>query len=191
MEELDWLYDDGSSWDLSTDPFGLLADPNFQAKQLSTLRNSVTPILTHEDLTSFDDSEFSDLFNWDIDLHDTSHLDITAATQNVASTLDFPGHSATPILTLEDHRIENIEKQEHHPISTVQRRKCSKQKKWEESVVVFSSKPGEKIVSRKRKKYEPARRKEVAVHRLIGACIQCKIRKSSVSPLFAFHKMVN
>lgn len=53
--------------------------------------------------------------------------------------------------------------------------------KWEDSVIVFGAQPEIKVALRKRKRFDASRRQEVALHRLVGACIQCKLRKASVS----------
>lgn len=57
----------------------------------------------------------------------------------------------------------------------------SSKRKWEDSVIIFDMNPEKKAISRKRKAYDDARRKEVAMNRAIGACVQCKLRKGSVS----------
>ena len=51
---------------------------------------------------------------------------------------------------------------------------------WEESVVVFSAQPDAEVVMRKRRRFETSRRREVAMNRLVGACIRCRLRKASV-----------
>lgn len=56
----------------------------------------------------------------------------------------------------------------------------SKKRKWESSVVVFSTNPDTKVKCRRRREFDEARRKEIALNRVIGACIQCKLRKGSV-----------
>lgn len=69
-----------------------------------------------------------------------------------------------------------------HPDTEHNREPASNKRKWEDSVVIFSAKPGyDEVKERRRKLFETARRKEVALSRLIGACIQCKLRKGSVS----------
>ena len=56
----------------------------------------------------------------------------------------------------------------------------TKKAKWESSVVVFGVLPGSKVALRKRKRFGTSRRQEVAINRLVGACIQCKVSKASV-----------
>jgi hypothetical protein len=57
----------------------------------------------------------------------------------------------------------------------------SKKRRWNESIVVFASKPNVKVVPKRRKAFMAARKQEVARNRSIGACIQCKIRRGPVS----------
>jgi hypothetical protein len=57
----------------------------------------------------------------------------------------------------------------------------AKKRKWKESVVVFSSNPNVEIPTRKRSAFDEHRRKEVAIHRRVGACVQCKLCRGSVS----------
>jgi hypothetical protein len=54
-------------------------------------------------------------------------------------------------------------------------------RKWDQSIVVFSASNPEKIIQKKRKAYTPSRRMEVALNRMVGACLQCRIRKGPVS----------
>jgi hypothetical protein len=57
----------------------------------------------------------------------------------------------------------------------------AKKRKWKESVLVFPSDPGVKISTRKRSAFDDNRRKEIAMNRRVGACIQCKLRRGPVS----------
>jgi hypothetical protein len=54
-------------------------------------------------------------------------------------------------------------------------------RKWQDSVIVFSSKDDKKIAQKRRRAYSPSRRRTVALNRIIGACTQCKLRKGPVS----------
>jgi hypothetical protein len=56
-----------------------------------------------------------------------------------------------------------------------------RKRKWDDSILVFGAKPETKVVQRKRKAFSSSRKKEVARNRLIGACIQCKLRRGPVS----------
>jgi hypothetical protein len=56
-------------------------------------------------------------------------------------------------------------------------------RKLEQSIIVFSASNPEKVLQKKRKAYAPSRRMEVALNRLVGACLQCRIRKGPVSQL--------
>jgi hypothetical protein len=68
-------------------------------------------------------------------------------------------------------------------LSRVEKPKAKKLK-WDQSIIVFPAKADSKKTPRQRKNFAKARRKEVALTRRVGACIQCKLKKSSVSPLF-------
>jgi hypothetical protein len=54
---------------------------------------------------------------------------------------------------------------------------------WRDSLIVFSATTGAKVFTKQRRSFEPRRRQEVAMNRIVGACIQCKLRKGSVSEL--------
>lgn len=66
---------------------------------------------------------------------------------------------------------------------STERNECKNdsKRKWEDSVTVFSSKDDWKIVQKRRRAYSPSRRRTVALHRIIKACTQCKLRKGPVS----------
>lgn len=52
---------------------------------------------------------------------------------------------------------------------------------WEGSVSIFPAQRDSKIAPRKRRRFSSSRRKEVALNRLVGACVHCRLRKASVS----------
>jgi hypothetical protein len=56
-----------------------------------------------------------------------------------------------------------------------------KRRKWQKHVVIFSTDQNKNVVPRRRKAFAPTRKKEVALNRLIGACVRCKLRKAAVS----------
>jgi hypothetical protein len=56
-----------------------------------------------------------------------------------------------------------------------------KKPKLDESIIVFSVKQGRQVKPPRRSRFGNSRRKEVALNRIIGACMQCKLRKGSVS----------
>ena len=56
-----------------------------------------------------------------------------------------------------------------------------KRRKWQDHVVIFSTDQNKNVVPRRRKAFAPTRKKEVALNRLIGACVRCKLRKAAVS----------
>ncbi|KAG4443427.1 hypothetical protein IFR05_001106 [Cadophora sp. M221] len=62
--------------------------------------------------------------------------------------------------------------------STISERESLK-RKIAESVVVFSTTSDVEVKPRKRKAFSKSRKEEVALNRLIGACIQCKIKKNA------------
>jgi hypothetical protein len=57
----------------------------------------------------------------------------------------------------------------------------SMKRKIEDSIIVFSANSDAKIIPKRRKTFSKPRKREVAMNRLIGACIQCKLRKGPVS----------
>jgi len=54
-------------------------------------------------------------------------------------------------------------------------------RKWEDSVLIFGASPEKKVVQRKRKAFSSDRRRDVHRNRILGACIQCKLRRGPVS----------
>jgi hypothetical protein len=79
------------------------------------------------------------------------------------------------------------EKAEAHdnPEKTTQHDSRSDSKRqWKDNVTVFSSKDDWKVVQKRRREYSPSRRRTVAINRIIGSCIQCKLRKEAVSRFF-------
>ena len=59
--------------------------------------------------------------------------------------------------------------------------KTPRKRAWLDSMVVFSTNQDMKVVEKKRKSFSPLRRKEVAMNRHLGVCLQCRIRKEGVS----------
>ncbi|KAL5314161.1 hypothetical protein ACEPPN_018585 [Leptodophora sp. 'Broadleaf-Isolate-01'] len=72
----------------------------------------------------------------------------------------------------------SITARDESPSSTISDRESLK-RKIAESVVVFSTTSDLEIKPRKRKAFSKSRKEEVALNRLIGACIQCKIKKNA------------
>ncbi len=56
----------------------------------------------------------------------------------------------------------------------------AKKRRWMDSIVVFGANEETKVTVRKRKNFSPTRKKEVAMNRRVGACLQCRIRKGRV-----------
>lgn len=54
-------------------------------------------------------------------------------------------------------------------------------RKLQDHINVFSAKEGRKVTPRRRKAFAPSKKRVVALNRLFGACIQCKLRKGEVS----------
>jgi hypothetical protein len=153
--------DDAVSWDNDIPDFdldALLAIPEtdgyFTADDLSW---SLNPTTTHPSvyLDSSDPSLDSDLIEF------TPELSIDIPTRlKVDSTSPSDLQEACCVT---NHRLAQVKR------------------KWNESVVVFSSDPNVEISTRKRSAFDERRRKEVAIHRRVGACVQCKLRRGSVS----------
>ncbi|KAH6718828.1 hypothetical protein BKA61DRAFT_262953 [Leptodontidium sp. MPI-SDFR-AT-0119] len=72
----------------------------------------------------------------------------------------------------------SITDRDESPSSTTSDRESLK-RRIAESVVVFSATSDLEIKPRKRKAFSKSRKEEVALNRLIGACIQCKIKKNA------------
>jgi hypothetical protein len=64
---------------------------------------------------------------------------------------------------------------------------------WKDSLIVFSARSGVNVSQKQRKTFTPKRRKEVAMNRKIGACVQCKLKKAPVwlRPLNQFSETVD
>jgi hypothetical protein len=59
-------------------------------------------------------------------------------------------------------------------------------KKWDKSIVIFPAKADSKKTPRQRRNFSKVRKKEVALTRRVGACIQCRLKKASVSSRYEF-----
>jgi hypothetical protein len=53
-------------------------------------------------------------------------------------------------------------------------------RKWQDQINVFSVEEGRKVGPRRRKGFSHSKKQMVALNRLIGACIPCKLRKGEV-----------
>jgi hypothetical protein len=67
------------------------------------------------------------------------------------------------------------------PGSPLHEETLSLKRKIEESMIVFAANADVKVSPKKRKAFSKIRKQEVAMNRLIGACIQCRLRKGRVS----------
>jgi len=153
--------DDAASWDNDSPNFdldALLAIPETDGFTADGLCWSLNPTTTAPSvhLDSSDPNSDSDL----IEFTPESSIDIPARS-NVDSTLPSDLQEACCVT---NHQLAQ-----------------AKKRKWKESVVVFSSDPNVEISTRKRTAFDERRRKEVAMNRRVGACVQCKLRRGSVS----------
>jgi len=83
-------------------------------------------------------------------------------------------HHHPPLNSCSSARPQTRENDEDHiPPST--------KRKLEESIVVFPVDPSMKVVPKRKKGFSPRRKAEVALNRLVGSCVQCRIRKGPVS----------
>lgn len=64
---------------------------------------------------------------------------------------------------------------------TKQEDPVTKRGKWDDAVIVFSADLTTRVAQRRRRPFNPSRKREVALNRVIGACILCKLKKGSVS----------
>ncbi|KAF4628762.1 hypothetical protein G7Y89_g9391 [Cudoniella acicularis] len=108
----------------------------------------------------------------------------TSSSSNSQSSTADPPHHDLELPNLEaDLQVSPVSKyqsaaEETH--SKTQPLSANQKRKWEESIVVFSTNPEEKeIVPRRRKSFSGRRKKEVALQRKIGSCVQCKLKKLS------------
>jgi hypothetical protein len=159
--------DDATSWDNDSPGFDLdafLAIPEtdglFAADGLSALSWSLNPTTTAPSthLGSSDPSSDSDLIEF-----------------TPESSIDIPNRSKADSTLPSD--LQEACCVSNHQLAQ------AKKRKWKESMVVFSSNPNVKISTRKRSAFDDNRRREVAMNRRVGACVQCKLRRGSVSPL--------
>jgi hypothetical protein len=175
MEGADWallfpgdnsylLQDDAASWDNDSPGFdldALLAIPEtdglFTADGFSW---SLNPTTTHSSL-HLDSSDPSS---------DSDRIEFTPE-----SSIDIPTRSKVDSTLLSD--LQEACCVTNHQLAQ------AKKRKWKESVIVFSSNPNVEIPTRKRTAFDERRRKEVAMNRRVGACVQCKLRRGSVSLL--------
>jgi hypothetical protein len=182
MDNFQDLRDDDNLWNLPSDTFDLWTNLDFEEDSMAVLENSSGLLLTPQTCSTFDELAYSDLLDWN---SDPSEAFISKSDQgSVDSSCDFSiiERTPSPPLDILDCTDRQPGGKRSPPLASHGDQKPPlKRKIWDESIIIFSSKPGEKAVSRRRKQYAPSRRKEVAINRLVGACIQCKIRKGSVS----------
>jgi hypothetical protein len=118
------------------------------------------------------------------------HTATTCATNTSsnAGSIDYPELSIPPLQTTSDgQQSDPIEDkpadgtQCHSEDEDQDNLSISLKRKIEDAIIVFSANADTKAVPKRRKAYSKSRKREVALHRMVGACIQCKVRKGSVS----------
>ena len=155
--------DDAASWDNDSPNFdldALLAIPETDGFTADGLCWSLNPTTTAPSvhLDSSDPNSDSDLIEF-----------------TPESSIDSPTRSTVDSTLLSD--LQEACCVTNHQLAQ------AKKRKWKESVIVFSSNPNVEIPTRKRTAFDERRRKEVAMNRRVGACVQCKLRRGSVSLL--------
>jgi hypothetical protein len=107
-----------------------------------------------------------------------------------ADSIDYPELSIPPLETISDgQRSEPVEDKPedstrcHSEDEDQDNLSISMKRKIEDAIIVFSANADTKVVPKRRKAYSKPRKREVALHRMVGACIQCKVRKGPVSQL--------
>jgi hypothetical protein len=120
------------------------------------------------------------------------HTATTYATDtgSNAGSIDYPELSIPPLQTISDRQqpdpVEDKPEDSTHFHSEDEDQdnlSISLKRKIEDAIIVFSANADTKVVPKRRKAYSKSRKREVALHRMVGACIQCKVRKGSVSQL--------
>jgi hypothetical protein len=179
---------DGYSASFHTDDsFDLLGDFNFDLDftdfhfpeleldfdSLQPLHSQLEPTLFHTSFTDSNADATSRVQDWSI--HSSSEPEdplLVSSDENESSLLGTGGSPSTYQSNEKAHSENSLEQSDDN---------FKAKRKWEDSVTVFSSNDNWKVVQKRRKAYSPTRRKAVALNRLIGVCIQCKLRKGSVS----------
>jgi hypothetical protein len=154
---------------------------------------ALSELATSESLGSdaLDNCTSEDMLSWELDDH--MHWNIESNTIHSESPSDEDCVMLTPEPTRSQATISaytGFDSSRSNPKSTSSvecqnlslEAPAANKRKWESSIVVFSSNPDtkSKVKYRRRKGFDEARRKEVAMNRIIGACVQCKLRKGSV-----------
>lgn len=124
--------------------------------------------------------------------HDTSPLLLQNVVEYIPSEdVLHPSQSFVPAIELSD----TLPIPEHPPSDNKKdqlvesQRSKAKKLKWNDSIVVFPARADSRKTHRERKSFGNARRKEVALTRRVGACVQCKLKKTSVS--MAYHYLLS
>lgn len=149
------------------------------------------------------DFEFLDFDNQDMksgsealySLEDTPHVGIFSWTESLVSTYASTneercekglGHQISQASMVPSSKLTRASKSKKSDAAGAPQ--CAQsgisgptKRKWDDSMIVFPVAPNEEMDVRTRKTYSPVRRKQVALNRLLGACIQCRVRKGSVS----------
>ena len=102
----------------------------------------------------------------------------TVCLPQAESTVSADNHGP---LVLATGQVSQLEESQGSLLDATDDSKGQRKRNWDDSILVFGANPETKVVHRKRKAFSPNRRKEVARNRLIGACVQCKLRRGPVS----------
>jgi hypothetical protein len=160
-----------SIFNLDTDDFEFLEFENHDMKSGS------------EALCSLEDADHVGLFTW------TENLVLTYAStdeERSGHCGQGPGHfvsqssGATSPQSPKNPKSKNDDTR-GAPVCSGNDMSSTRKRKLDPSMTVFPVAPNEEMNVRTRAKYSPSRRRQVAQNRLLGACIQCRVRKGPVS----------
>jgi hypothetical protein len=174
----------GDDWSvfLTDDGLGLLEDFNFDIgfEQLPATvpQDSSEPTCdaTFEGAELFDSSILDPLNVLVKPSHNSFQPDDCANDQDSETISQSPDLSSAPAI-LHD-AVMSMTKSDSSPQNP-------RKRAWLDSMVVFSAIQNTEVAEKKRKSFSPLRRKEVAMNRHLGVCLQCRIRKEGVSNAIA------
>jgi hypothetical protein len=169
----------------------LFADINFTVEQAQctsyALESEMVPgcnFLTGYDNSLIQAPEFSSFSEG----HDTSPLLQSLVEYIPSENVLHPSQSFVPTIELSD----TLPIPEHPPSDNKKDQPVESQKsktkklKWNDAIVVFPARADSVKTHRQRKSFGNVRRKEVALTRRVGACVQCKLKKTSVSVTYHY-----
>jgi len=139
----------------------------------------------------YDDHLFLDNFDHSItqqksdeaNMEFTPFADITAYSDSIYAELCPSSSAVNSTIQITDNvniscSVPPPELQQH--LKHAQQTSVKRKRNLDDFVVIFSTDSGQECKAKKRKAFKLPRRKEVAMNRAIGACIQCRLRKESV-----------